>query len=144
MIHSEMQNVTPQGCENHGVANVIMPSPLPISNSQTASLMAICWPVGECALMLLYMVSSSSTQVKDQGKCKSSWAFSAIGALEGQNFKESGHLLDLSVQQAIDCSWLHGNRGCHGGLATSVFDYVNREHGICASSSYSYVGYVSA
>jgi C1A family cysteine protease len=82
------------------------------------------------------------TKVKDQGKCKSSWAFSAIGALEGQNFKESGHLLDLSVQQAIDCSWLHGNRGCHGGLATSVFDYVNREHGICASSSYSYVGYM--
>ena len=82
-------------------------------------------------------------QVKDQGKCKSSWAFSAIGALEGQHFKQSGYLLDLSVQQTIDCSWLYGNRGCHGGLATNVYDYVSRERGLCSSSSYSYVGYVS-
>ena len=83
------------------------------------------------------------SQVKDQGKCKSSWAFSAMGALEGQNFKKSGHLLDLSIQQAIDCSWRNGNRGCHGGLAMNVFDYVNQAHGVCASSSYTYIGYVS-
>lgn len=82
-------------------------------------------------------------KVKDQGKCKSSWAFSAIGALEGQNFKKTGFLLDLSIQQTIDCSWLYGNHGCHGGLATNVYDYVNRERGLCSSSSYSYIGYVS-
>ena len=75
--------------------------------------------------------------------CKSSWAFSAMGALEGQNFKKSGYLLDLSTQEAIDCSWLYGNRGCHGGLATDVFDYVKGEHGVCSSTSYSYLGYVS-
>ena len=34
MISSEMQNVTPHGCENHRVANVIMPSPLPISKAR--------------------------------------------------------------------------------------------------------------
>ena len=93
---------------------------------------------------ILSYMATLCVQVKDQGECRSSSAFSAMGALEGQNFKKSGHLLELSIQQAIDCSWLYGNRGCHGGLATNVFEYVNRVRGVCTSSSYSYIGYVSS
>ena len=54
------------------------------------------------------------TNVKDQGKtCKSSWAFSAVAALEGQHFKATGNLVSLSEQNLIDC--VHNSNGCKGG-----------------------------
>jgi xylem cysteine proteinase len=44
------------------------------------------------------------TTVKDQGYCASCYAFSAVGALEGQYKNLTGNIIDLSVQQAVDCS----------------------------------------
>jgi len=44
------------------------------------------------------------TPVKFQGSCSSSWAFSAIGAVEGYWFQKTGQLLSLSEQQVIDCN----------------------------------------
>ena len=82
-------------------------------------------------------------QVKSQGGiCKSSWAFSAAGALEAQYRKVWGRLTALSEQQLIDCSKGYGNKGCGGGTVQNAFTYVKYSGGICAENTYSYLGYV--
>ena len=85
----------------------------------------------------------SCLQIKDQGSCSSSWAFSATGALEGQLYKSTRQQVSLSEQQLLDCSINYGNKGCSGGVATNAFMYVARSGGICRESAYPYLGYVS-
>lgn len=43
------------------------------------------------------------TRVKQQGSVGSCWAFSATGNVEGQNFLAGNDLVDLSVEQIVDC-----------------------------------------
>lgn len=44
------------------------------------------------------------TYVKNQGDCGASYAFSAVGALEGAVALARGKLTTLSEQNVIDCS----------------------------------------
>lgn len=78
------------------------------------------------------------TPVKHQGKCGSCYAFSAIGAIEGQLFRKTGKLLRLSEQQALDCSREFGNKGCDGGFPENVFKSIQAQGGICSEESYPY------
>ena len=48
------------------------------------------------------------TSVKSQGDCGASYAFSAIGALEGAAALAHGKLTSLSEQNVIDCSGMDG------------------------------------
>lgn len=79
----------------------------------------------------------------DQGICQSSWAFSAAGATDGQVFVMTGSLMETSVQQLLDCSFSFGNRGCHGGIPTWAYKYIESAAGVCPSQNYPYLGYVS-
>jgi cathepsin L len=78
------------------------------------------------------------TNVKDQQQCGSCWAFSAIGAIEGQHANATGKLVSLSEQDLVDCSYNFGNEGCGGGWPEAAMRYVIKQGGVDTESSYPY------
>ena len=80
------------------------------------------------------------TPVKNQARCASCWAFSALGSLEGQYYKQTGRLISLSEQNLIDCSSDFGNSGCDSGFIEKAFRYIKKNKGINSQDSYPYKG----
>lgn len=76
--------------------------------------------------------------VENQGQCGSCWAFSAIGALEGQYFKKTNRLITFSEQNLLDCAQSYG---CNGGYMNSAFEYIRLNKGLNTDNIYSYLGY---
>lgn len=62
--------------------------------------------------------------VKAQGNCGATYAFSAVGAIEGYSVIVFKAQQEFSVQQVVDCSQAYGNNGCNTGRMDNTFKYV--------------------
>lgn len=79
------------------------------------------------------------TSVKAQYNCSACWAFSVLGALEGQYFLKKGRLVSLSAQNLVDCvsDW---SSKCLGHSLHQAYDYIKRNGGVDTDVSYPYKG----
>lgn len=75
------------------------------------------------------------TDVEEQGKCGSCWAFSILGALESQQFRKTGHLIQLSPQNLVDCA--NAKHKCEGQSRHNAMDYIKR-NGVETERMYPY------
>ncbi|XP_054257152.1 procathepsin L-like [Macrosteles quadrilineatus] len=88
-----------------------------------------------------WRMKGAVTKVKDQGECSSSWIFSAVGNVEGQNYMKTKKLVSLSEQNVLDCSNERSKyyfKGCEGGNIWDAFYYINDNEGIDTEASYPY------
>uniref|UniRef100_A0A1D1YJG8 Cysteine proteinase RD21a n=1 Tax=Anthurium amnicola TaxID=1678845 RepID=A0A1D1YJG8_9ARAE len=75
--------------------------------------------------------------VKNQGRCKSCWAFSAVAAIEGINQICTDKLITLSEQQILDCEmWETGC--CKVGYTHYAYEYVIMNRGLDTDRNYPY------
>jgi cathepsin F/cysteine peptidase B len=76
------------------------------------------------------------TDVKDQAKCGSCWAFAAIANIEGQWFLAGNKLTSLSEQQLTSCD--KQDNGCGGGLPENAYKWLVKSNGGKVDTEISY------
>ena len=68
------------------------------------------------------------TPVQDQGQCGSCWIFAPLSVIESVNAIAKNPLVQLSIQQLMDCvkppDYL--SNGCEGGTADDVYKFVQQ------------------
>ncbi|XP_020239699.1 macrodontain-1 [Cajanus cajan] len=75
-------------------------------------------------------------KIKNQGKCGSCWAFSAVATVEGIIKIKKGKLVSLSEQQLVDCA---SDDGCNGEFVETAYEYIER-YGLANEAEYPYKG----
>lgn len=83
------------------------------------------------------------TPIKNQGKCGSCWAFTAIELIESYRYINEGILEPLSAQQIVDCVKnpyeCGGKGGCDGAVVQMAFNY-SELLGLVTEKRYPYEG----
>ncbi|XP_068596757.1 cathepsin O [Brachionichthys hirsutus] len=62
--------------------------------------------------------------ITDQKACGSCWAFSVVHAVQSVHAIDSSQLVELSVQQVLDCSYQ--NKGCNGGSPVQTLIWLKQ------------------
>ena len=88
-----------------------------------------------------WVSAGAVSPVKTQGSCPATYAFSAVGAIEGAAFVFYKSQVELSVQQVVDCSQAYGNNGCLSGNMVNSFNYATA-YGLLAWSNYPWFGHL--
>uniref|UniRef100_A0A0A9XL12 Cathepsin O n=1 Tax=Lygus hesperus TaxID=30085 RepID=A0A0A9XL12_LYGHE len=79
------------------------------------------------------------TDVKNQDKCGSCWAFAVVGVIEGAYARKTNQLRAFSEQYLIDCAWVHGDvLGCFGGQTNKAFEWIKSMQFLPESQEYQY------
>lgn len=83
-----------------------------------------------------------TSSVKDQLYCGGCWAFAVADAVESRfAIKHHSPVVELSIQELIDCDHDGVNEGCIGGNLPEGYDYVIDMGGLCTAHDYKFTGY---
>lgn len=82
------------------------------------------------------------TPMKNQGRCGSCWAFSAVAAMESDYAIKHNKLVVMSEQQSVDCVRNASCCfGCRGGFMDPVFQWhMDTQQGVVTEAQYPYTG----
>lgn len=80
------------------------------------------------------------TPIRDQQRCGSCWAFTAMGTYEASQSIVNGVKLDLSEQHALDCAeiWSGKAGSCRGGWYMKIFEWMSKEGSLATESTVPY------
>jgi hypothetical protein len=82
-----------------------------------------------------WVAKGAVTPIKDQGRCGSCWAFSAVGAVEGAYQIAGNKLTQFSEESVTLCDPL--SMACKGGLPVNAFEHIMKA-GIPTEADYPY------
>jgi len=80
-----------------------------------------------------------TTPIKDQGTCGCCYVFSAVSQIESDAIRlnHTSPLMQLSIQQPLDCGGYATVLGCKGGFPLNIFGYARRS-GLVREALYPY------
>ncbi|EMS53822.1 Caricain [Triticum urartu] len=79
------------------------------------------------------------TPAKQQGACGCCWAFAAAATVESLNKIKGGELVDLSVQELVDCSTGVFSSPCGYGWPKSALAWIKSKGGLLTEAEYPYM-----
>nr|BAD00046.1 cysteine protease [Triticum aestivum] len=79
------------------------------------------------------------TPAKQQGACGCCWAFAAAATVESLNKINGGELVDLSVQELVDCSTGVFSSPCGYGWPKSALAWIKSKGGLLTEAEYPYM-----